>query len=62
MLALVEAAGLVGADVVLEASFLDGILEGRLELFAAAGETAGARGTLVSLVGADEDMAVELRH
>jgi hypothetical protein len=62
VLTLVEAAGLVGADVMLEASLLDGILEGRFELFASVGEAAGTRGAFVALVDADEDMVVELRH
>ncbi len=38
VLALVEAAGFVGSDVVLEAGFLDGVLEGGFELFTAAWE------------------------
>ena len=62
VLALVEATGLVGADVVLEASFLDGILEGRFKFVAALGQTTGPRGAFVALVGADEDVVVELWH
>jgi hypothetical protein len=62
MLALVEAAGLVGADVVLEAGFLDGVLEGWLELLTAAGEATWAHGGFVALVGADEDVVVEFRQ
>jgi len=62
VLALVEATGLVGADVVLEASFLDGILEGRFKFVAALGQTARPRGAFVALVGADEDVVVELWH
>jgi len=62
VLALVEATGLVGADVVLKASFLDGILECRFKLFAALGQTAGPRGAFVALVGADEDVVVKLWH
>ncbi len=42
MLALVEAAGLVGADEVLEARVLNGVLEGGFDLLAALGKTAWA--------------------
>ncbi len=59
VLALVEAAGFVGADVVLEAGFLDGVLEGGFELFAALGRQLGRAGGFVALVGADEDVVVE---
>ena len=59
MLALVEAAGLVGADVVLEAGFFDGVLEGWLELLTAVGEATWTRGGFIALVGADEDVVVE---
>jgi hypothetical protein len=60
VLALIEASGFVGADVMLEASVFDGVLEGRFELFAAVGEAAGAGGRFVALVGADEDVVVKL--
>ena len=59
VLALIEAAGLVGADVVLEAGFLDGVLEGRFELLAAVRKATGTGGGFVALVGADEDVMVE---
>ena len=60
MLALVEAAGLVGADLVLQAGLLDGVLEGGFELLAAPRAAAWTRGALVALVGADEDVVLEL--
>jgi hypothetical protein len=60
--ALVEAAGFVGPDVVLEAGFLDGVFEGRFELFAAAGKAAGTGGAFVAFVGADEDVVVKFWH
>jgi hypothetical protein len=59
VLALVEAAGFVGADVVLESGFLDGVLERCFKLFAALGKAAGTCGGFVALVGADEDVVVE---
>jgi hypothetical protein len=59
MLALIEATGLVRADMVLQAGFLDGVLEGRLELLTALRETAWAGGEVIALVGADEDVVVE---
>ena len=62
MLALVEAAGLVGPDHVLEAGTLDGVLEGRFELLAALRKAAWPGGVLVSLVGADEQMMLKFRH
>gem|GEM_PF-3517046 len=62
VLALVETGGLVGADGVLEASFFDGFLEGRLELFAVLAATAGAGGVFVAVVVADEEMMFELWH
>jgi hypothetical protein len=62
MLALVEAAGLVGADDVLEAGVLDGILEGRFQLLTALGEAAWPGGGFVALVGADEEVMFEFRH
>lgn len=62
VLALVEAAGLVGADEVLEASILDRVLEGRFELLAAMGKAAWTGGRFVALVGADKDMVFKFRH
>jgi len=62
VLALVETAGLVGANDVLEAGLLEGILEGRLELFAALGKATGASCVLVALVGTDKEMVLKFRH
>jgi hypothetical protein len=59
MLALVEAAGFIGADEVLEAGFLDGVLERSFELLAALVKATGTGGGFVALVGADEDVVVE---
>jgi hypothetical protein len=54
--------GLVGSNVVPEAGFLDGVLEGGFEFFAARVEAAGTGGAFVAFVGADEDVMVEFRH
>ena len=62
VLALVEAAGLVGADEMLEARIFDGVLEGGFELLAAPGKTAWAGGVLVALVGADKEVMLKFRH
>jgi hypothetical protein len=62
MLALVEAAGFVGPDMVFEASVFDGVLEGGFELFASVGKATGAGGAFVALVGADKDVMIEFRH
>jgi hypothetical protein len=62
VLALVEAAGLVGADGVLEAGVFEGFLEGVFEFFASAGAATGTGGGVVALVGADEDVVVKLCH
>ena len=62
VLALVEAAGLVDADAVLEAGFLGGILQGGAELFAVLVAAAGAVGGVVALVEADEDVAFKIGH
>ncbi len=62
MFALVEAAGFVGSNVVLEASIFDGVLESGFELFAATGKAAGTGGGFVAFVGADEDVVVKFRH
>ena len=62
VLALVEAAGFVGTDGVLEAGVFEGFLEGVFELFAAAGTATGTGGGAVALVGADEDVVVKLCH
>jgi hypothetical protein len=58
VLALVEAAGLVGPDPVLPA----GVFEGGLDPFGALGEAAGAGGGFVAFVGADEEVVLEERH
>ncbi len=62
VLALVEAAGLVGADMVLEAGFFNGVFEGGFEFFAATGKATGAGGAFVAFIGADEDVAVKFWH
>ena len=62
VLALIEATGLVGSNVVPEAGFLDGVLEGGFEFFAARVEAAGTGCAFVAFVGADEDVMVEFRH
>lgn len=60
--ALVEASGLVGTDMMLEARLFEGVLEGVFELFAALGPAAWAWSGLVTLVGTDEDVVIELWH
>ena len=60
MLALVEAAGLVGADQMLQTGIFDSVLEGRFQLFAALGKTAWAGRGLVALVGADKEVMLEI--
>lgn len=62
MLALVEAARLVGSNQMLESGLFNGVLERGFDLFAALGKTARAIGGLIALVGADKDMVLELRH
>ncbi len=62
MLALVEAARLIGANEVLEACILNSVLEGRFELFAALGQAAWAGRVLVTLVGTNEEMVLKFRH
>jgi hypothetical protein len=62
MLALVEAAGLVGANQVLEAGILYSVLEGGFELFAALGKATRAGCVPVALVGANEEMVLKFRH
>jgi len=60
--ALIEAAGLVGADEMFEASVFDGILEGGFELLAALGQTTRARRGFVALVGADKYVVLKFWH
>jgi hypothetical protein len=62
VLALVEAAGLVGSDGVFETGGFEGVFEGVFEFLAAAGAATGARGGVVALVGADKDVVFELCH
>jgi hypothetical protein len=62
MLALVQASKLIGPDFTLQASLLDGILEGRFELFASPIGAARARSALFPFVDANKDMMLELRH
>jgi hypothetical protein len=62
MLALVETAGLVGADQMLQSSLLDGILEGGFELLTAFGKAAWPGRGFVAFVGADKDMVLKCRH
>ena len=60
MLALVEATGLVDADLVLKAGLLECVLKDRFELFTArVGATGPPRG-FVALVGADKEVMLEL--
>ena len=62
VLALIEATGLVGSNVVPEAGFLDGVLEGGFEFFTAIRKAAWTRGAFIALVGANEDVVVKFRH
>jgi hypothetical protein len=62
MLALIEAAGLVGANQVLKTGILDSVLEGGLELFAALRQATGAGCVLIALVGTDEEMVLKFRQ
>jgi hypothetical protein len=62
VLALVEAAGLVGADKMLQSSLFDGILEGGFKLLTAFGKAAWPRRGFVAFVGADKDMVLKCRH
>jgi hypothetical protein len=61
VLALIEAAGLVYADAVLEAGGLDGILERAAKFLAVFEGAAGARG-FVSLVETDKEVMFEDWH
>ena len=62
VLALVEAAGLVDADAMLEAGGFDGILEGAAEFLAVFEAAAGAGGGIVALVEADKEVMFEDWH
>jgi len=61
VLALVEAAGFIDADAVLETGGFDGVLEGAAKLFSVAEGAAGA-GVFVPLVEADEEVVFEEWH
>ena len=61
VLALIEAAGLVDADAVLQAGGFDGVLEGAAECLAVFEGAAGAGG-FVALVEADEEVMFEDWH
>src|SRR5690349_1083007 len=60
--ALVEAAGLVRAHDALHAGLVQLLLEGLDDLLRAARRAAAALVGGIALVGADEDVALELRH
>jgi hypothetical protein len=60
VLALVETAGFVGADFALQPGVLDCVLEGAFQLAAAVAGTARTGGVFVTLVGADEEVMLEL--
>ena len=62
VLALVEAAGFVDADALLEAGGFDGILESAAEFLAVFVATAGAGGGIVPLVQADKNVVFEDWH
>jgi hypothetical protein len=62
VLALVEAAGFVDADAVLEAGGFDGVLEGAAKLLAVLVGAAGAGGRAVAIVEADEEVMFEDWH
>ena len=59
VLALVEAASLVGANQVLQSSLFQSVFEGGFELLAARGAATGAGGGRVALVGADEQVVLK---
>jgi len=56
---LVETAGFVGANMVLETRFLNGVFERCFELLTSLRKAAGTGGGFVTLVRADEDVVVE---
>jgi hypothetical protein len=60
VLALVETAGFVGADFAFQPGVLDCVLEGAFQLTATVAGTAGTGGVFVPLVGADEEVMLEL--
>jgi hypothetical protein len=62
VLALIEAAGLIGADEMLEAGIFDRVLECRLQFLAAVRKTAWAGRGFVALIGTDKDVMLKFRH
>jgi hypothetical protein len=62
MFALVEASQLVRANLPLQASVFDGVLEGSLEFSASFAPAAWPGGVLVALIGADKEMVLKLGH
>jgi hypothetical protein len=60
VLALVETAGFVGADFAFQAGLLDCVLEGAFQLAAAVAGATGTGSIFVPLVGADEEVMLEL--
>jgi hypothetical protein len=62
VLALVEAAGLIDADAMLEAGGFDGVLEGATELLAVIMAAAGAGGGFVALVETDKEVVFKDWH
>jgi hypothetical protein len=62
VLALVETAKLIRADLSLEANAFDGVLERIFQLFAALVAAAWAASVFFPLVGAEEEMVLKLRH
>ena len=62
VLALIEAAGLVDADAVLQAGGFDGVLEGSAEFLAVLMATAGAGGGFIAFVQADKEVVFKDWH
>jgi hypothetical protein len=62
VLALVQAAGLVDANAMLEAGFFDGVFECAAELLAVFVGAAWPGGGFVAFVEADEDVMFEVWH
>jgi hypothetical protein len=62
MLALIQAAGLVGPDLVLETGSLDRVLESRFKFFASVRKAARPGRRLVALVGTEEEMMFKKGH
>ena len=62
VLALIEAAGLVGTDKVLETCVFDGILEGGFKLLAAVRQAAWTGRGFVALIRTDKDVMLKFRH